>query len=137
MRKIITALLIFATSWSANAGFGLKNVFDNLHVNTTGAGVYKDSASGWYSGGGASIRTKNTAIQPFAFTPPSINTGCNGIDVYMGSFSMFLGDVMMDLIKNIDIYLNGGSGARKYDCDNDKCLNIKAPETGRVGSKGN
>lgn len=103
MKKIILALLLttMVITNSANAGFGLRNVFDNLYVNTTSAGVYKDAASGWYSGGGAAIRTKNTGFQPFAFSPPALNTGCGGIDAYMGSFSMISGSELVNLATNI------------------------------------
>jgi len=88
-------------SYNQALGFGLKDVYKNLHTNTTSPGNYQDAAAGYYSGGGAAIRTKNTAIQPFSVTAPSLNTGCNGIDAHLGSFSMISGGELISIAKNI------------------------------------
>jgi conjugative transfer pilus assembly protein TraH len=85
----------------ARAGFGLKEVFNNLHSNTTNPGVYEDAAAGYISGGSSVVRTKSTAISPISINPPSINSSCNGIDMYLGSFSMISGDQLVGLAKNI------------------------------------
>lgn len=100
-KQIIATLMISIIAKPVYAGFGLKNVFDNLYVNHTSAGVYKNAASGWYSAGSTSIRTQNTAIKPFAMTAPSIKSGCNGIDAHFGSFSMISGEELTRLIKRL------------------------------------
>lgn len=99
---ILITSTIMTHHYTASANnLGLKNVFDNLHINTTKPSKYQDSAAGWYSGGSTVIRTKNTAIQPFAVTPPSIKTGCSGIDIYGGSFSIISGDELVQVAKNV------------------------------------
>jgi conjugative transfer pilus assembly protein TraH len=82
-------------------GFGLKNTFENLHINNTNPGKYQDAAAGWYSGGSSVIRTRNTNIQPFAVTAPTLRTGCSGIDAFAGSFSMISGQELVNIAKNI------------------------------------
>ena len=91
--------LIFA---SVNAyGWGLKDVFNNLHTNTTNPGNYHDAAAGYWSGGSSMMRTKNTAISPFALSAPSIKSGCGGIDAFLGSFSMISGGELITIAENI------------------------------------
>ncbi|MDC0864361.1 conjugal transfer protein TraH [Rickettsiaceae bacterium] len=92
--------IICSTSISAK-GFGLKDVYENLHTNVTKPGSYQDAAAGYYSGGSMSIRTKSTAINPFSMSLPSITTGCNGIDAFTGSFSMISGGQLIAIAENI------------------------------------
>lgn len=47
------------------------------------------------------IRTKNTAINPLSMTPPSLSTGCGGIDAHLGSFSMISGGEIVNVANNI------------------------------------
>jgi conjugative transfer pilus assembly protein TraH len=85
------ALIMFlgiSLSTSHAMGWALSDVFKNLHTNTTTPGNFQDASAGYYSGGGMAVRTKNTAINPLSMTPPSLSTGCGGIDAYLGSFSM-------------------------------------------------
>lgn len=101
--KIIKLILICGIILvSSNAmAFGLKDVFKNLHINTTAPGNYQDAAAGWYSGGSSVMRTKNTAFQPFAMTAPSLTTGCSGIDAFAGSFSMMSGGELVTIAENL------------------------------------
>jgi conjugative transfer pilus assembly protein TraH len=56
---------------------------------------------GWYSGGSSVVRTKNTAFQPLGMSPPSLRTGCSGIDAFAGSFSMMSGGELVALAENL------------------------------------
>ncbi len=96
-------LLIIVSVFNASSamGFGLKNVYQNLHINNTAPGNYQDAAAGWYSGGSSVIRTKNTAIRPFAMNAPSLSSGCNGIDAFLGSFSMISAGELVTIAENI------------------------------------
>ncbi len=102
-KKIVKLLLLFGVLSlpSYVRAFGLKDVYKNLHVNTTVPGNYQDAAAGWYSGGSSVVRTKNTAIQPFAMSAPSLRTGCSGIDAFFGSFSMISGGEIVTLVENL------------------------------------
>lgn len=102
LNKIIS-LILFASlliSQRANA-WGIADVYKNLHTNVTKPGSYQDAAAGYYSGGGLSVRTKSADIRPFSMTAPSITTGCNGIDVYTGSFSMISEGELVNIAENI------------------------------------
>ena len=113
MKKIVKSvmlIMLISLLFISNTalGFNLKNVFKDLHTSTTNPGNYQDAAAGYYSGGGASVRTKNTAINPLSITPPSLSSGCGGIDAYFGSFSMITGDELVNIANNI------GSQAAAY-----------------------
>ena len=97
----VLIMITFSLISQAFAGFGLKNVYKNLHVNTTSPGNYHDAAAGYYSGGSSMIRTKTTAIKPFAVSPPSLSSGCNSIDAFLGSFSMISGEELVNIANNI------------------------------------
>jgi conjugative transfer pilus assembly protein TraH len=104
MFKILKLILLVCCTVFSNqavAAFGLKDVYKNLHVNTTSPGNYQDAAAGYYSGGSSVIRTKNTAIDPFSISPPSFSSGCNGIDAFIGSFSMMSGGELVSIASNI------------------------------------
>ena len=96
-----SAIICLFFTYNQALGFGLKDVYKNLHVNTTSPGNYQDAAAGYYSGGGAAIRTKNTSIQPFSMTASSLSSGCNEIDAYLGSFSMISGAELVTIANNI------------------------------------
>jgi conjugative transfer pilus assembly protein TraH len=70
--KSVMLIMLISLSFISNPalGFNLKDVFENLHTSTTNPGNYQDAAAGYYSGGGASVRTKNTAINPLSMSPP-------------------------------------------------------------------
>jgi conjugative transfer pilus assembly protein TraH len=100
-RKIIKLCLIICFCSSNSLGYGLRDVYQNLHINNTVPGNYQDGAAGWYSGGSSVIRTKNTGIRPLAMTAPSLKSGCNGIDAFFGSFSVMSGRELVSNVENI------------------------------------
>ena len=101
--KPVALIMFLGISLSAShaMGWALSDVFKNLHTNTTTPGNFQDAAAGYYSGGGMAVRTKNTAINPLSMTPPSLSTGCGGIDAYLGSFSMISGGEVVNIANNI------------------------------------
>ncbi len=108
--KLAMLIMVISLSFISHPalGFNLKDVFENLHTSTTNPGNYQDASAGYYSGGGASVRTKKTDIYPLSISPPSLSTGCSGIDAHFGSFSMISGDELVSIANNI------GSGAVVY-----------------------
>ena len=101
--KLVALIMFLGISLSAShaTGWALGDVFKNLHTNTTAPGNFQDASAGYYSGGGMAVRTKNTAINPLSMTPPSLSTGCGGIDAYLGSFSMICGGEVVNIANNI------------------------------------
>lgn len=100
LTKLILLLGILCSA-SHSMAFGLKDVYKNLHINTTSPGNYQDAAAGWYSGGSSVVRTKSTAFQPIGISPPSLKTGCSGIDAFFGSFSMMSSAELVTLAENL------------------------------------
>lgn len=105
--KKISALLLFSL-YSSCYAWNMGDVFSGMSVNITSPGSYQDQAAGYYSGGGFSIRTKKSNFQPVGLTPPSIKMGCSGIDLFAGSFSLFKGDQLVNMAKNL------GAQAKSY-----------------------
>lgn len=106
-RKIIGLVLLVIFS-QVSYGWDIKDVFNGMSTNITKGGSYETQAAGYYSGGGMSMRTNSTAFNPISVTPPNLNMSCNGIDAYMGSFSIISGAELVNLAKNI------GSQAQSY-----------------------
>ncbi|WP_342259867.1 conjugal transfer protein TraH [Candidatus Tisiphia endosymbiont of Metellina segmentata] len=102
---IVTILLIhvpIALAWN------IGDVFQGMSVNVTKPDSYQDQAAGYYAAGGLSMRTSKTSFNPISMTPPSLTMSCNGIDAYLGSFSIISGDELVQLMKNI------GTQAKAY-----------------------
>ncbi len=86
----------------------MKDVWQNVNTNMTNPGSFQTQAAGYYSGGGMAIRTKGSYTQPFAVSPPSLSTGCKGLDAYFGSFSVMNGQELVNVANNL------GSSAAAY-----------------------
>lgn len=90
-------IVIFAGLWmtlltpsSHAAADGLENALDAMVGtlgNVTPPGGEMGQRRGVFSGGSAVIRNPITRSQPLNFSPPSLASGCGGIDLYGGSFS--------------------------------------------------
>lgn len=70
-------------------------------VNSTKGSVWKGQAAGYLTGGGLYARTANRNIQLASISLPSINAGCGGIDMYLGSFSFVNGEQITRFIKSL------------------------------------
>lgn len=118
MKKIIALILVNALILSQTATAGgistesLNEMFTsmgaNAQVNITKNGAYSGQTANYYTGGSASIRVPNKIYRLASFQQPSIKAGCNGIDIYGGSFSFINGNEFIDAVKNI------GSSALGY-----------------------
>ncbi|MDR0774712.1 MAG: conjugal transfer protein TraH [Rickettsia sp.] len=101
---VIILLIHLPTTLAWNIG----DVFQGMSTNVTKPGSYQDQAAGYYAAGGLSMRTSKTSFNPISMTPPSLTMSCNGIDAYLGSFSIISGDELVQLMKNI------GSQSKPY-----------------------
>ncbi|UCM85587.1 MAG: conjugal transfer protein TraH [Rickettsia endosymbiont of Culicoides impunctatus] len=101
---VIILLIHLPTALAWNIG----DVFQGMSTNVTKPGYYQDQAAGYYAAGGLSMRTSKTSFNPISMTPPSLTMSCNGIDSYLGSFSIISGDELVQLMKNI------GSQSKPY-----------------------
>ncbi len=101
---VIILLIQVSTALAWNIG----DVFQGMSTNVTKPGSYQDQAAGYYAAGGLSMRTSKTSFNPISMTAPSLTMSCNGIDAYLGSFSIISGDELVQLMKNI------GTQAKAY-----------------------
>lgn len=69
--------------------------------NVTSAKAFNTSTRGVVSGGSIQTRNKIFNDRLINFVPPSMNAGCNGIDIFMGSFSFINADELVQLFRSI------------------------------------
>jgi len=83
-----------------NAGF-LNDMYEDMsaNANVTGAQIYESQRVGVITGGGMVWKAPVQNFQPFGFTPPRLKAGCGGIDLFMGSFSMFSKDEFIQMMR--------------------------------------
>lgn len=88
----------------------LDNYFKKLGAasNYTQAGSFKDQQAGYFSGGGFVLRQGSVTVNPVNFSMPKIGVGCNGVDLYAGSFSFIQTDQLAKAARAI------GSGVPLY-----------------------
>lgn len=67
--------------------------------NATSAKAWQGQAARYVTGGSFYARTGNKNIQLISISLPSINSGCGGIDVYLGSFSFINSDQITAFVK--------------------------------------
>jgi conjugative transfer pilus assembly protein TraH len=99
---IVIGLLLFSTAIPpAYAGSGW--VDDWLASKTSNGGQYLEGQQrGYFSGGSFSARWKsNTDSNLLTVQPPSINTGCGGIDVFEGAFAFLDLDYLVEKLQGM------------------------------------
>lgn len=88
---------------TAHAGLqdDMNSFFNNMSYasNSTSAKAWQGQAARYVTGGSFYARTGNKNIQLISISLPSINAGCGGIDVYLGSFSFINSDQIMAFVK--------------------------------------
>jgi hypothetical protein len=88
MRSLFFALTALLFAQSAMASF-VSDFVRDVENNVAGE-YYEYQGRGYATMGSYTVRSKNTVIHPVSITPPSVNIGCNGIDIVGGGIS-FLG----------------------------------------------
>jgi len=89
---LISATLAVGVSSAANAD--MSDLFAS--ISTTGAQSGRTGQGSHYvSGGTARLRAERANFDIASFNPPSITSGCGGIDIYGGSFGMISKDQLV------------------------------------------
>jgi len=106
IKKLVFAMGLTVLAASANAGvkdladeFWQETQTSSANINATGGGSYSSATQHNFYGPSFRMRVPNRKIKLFHVTPPKISAGCNGIDLYMGSFSFIDGDQLKQLIR--------------------------------------
>ncbi|HQZ60110.1 MAG TPA: conjugal transfer protein TraH [Acinetobacter sp.] len=77
-------------------------------VNVTEGGAYRDQMGSYFTGGSLMTRAKAANTNLMSIQMPSFNSGCGGIDLFMGGFSFINTEAFMQMARNI------GSNALSY-----------------------
>lgn len=107
MRSLMLAALMTTTCASvavAPAQADLANTLSGMlgsNVQVNSAGVISSSRRGGFYGGSVYVRGKVMNVQVLNFTPPSFASGCGGIDLFGGSFSMINKEQFVALLRSI------------------------------------
>ena len=96
------AIVIGVFSSTAHAGSSelLDEMFD-MYLNVTPGQAFETQRRGGMTFG--SVVTRHRIVRPnlIAYTPPSIQGGCGGIDLYGGSFSFINKDQLNQALRSI------------------------------------
>ena len=95
--------LLTAPVTVAHAGF-LSDAMDlkaNIMSNTTAPASYNSASRHVFSGGGIVAKNKIFSTDIVSLTPPSMTSGCGGINMYMGAFSFINKDQIVTLFRSI------------------------------------
>lgn len=93
----LLAMVVFATDIRAN---DLLNAVNAL-TNYTSPGVYNSQVRGFMTGGGYTVSFPQDRMNFISLTPPEINAGCSGIDVFLGGISYISGPQFTAMLKGI------------------------------------
>jgi conjugative transfer pilus assembly protein TraH len=104
---VISSYFLFSTVIYANINNDLDSYFTSLGYssNTTSPHAYHGQQAGYYTGGSTSMRTQVRDVQIVQLNLPSYRSGCGGIDIYAGSFSLIDAAEMKQVLQNT---LNSG-----------------------------
>jgi conjugative transfer pilus assembly protein TraH len=93
-------LAFVALPAKANLDQELQGAFSSM-INVTPGGSYQTQRRGVITGG--SIVTRNQIMNPnlISFVPPGVKAGCNGIDLFGGSFSFINSEQFTQLLRSI------------------------------------
>ncbi len=104
-KRLIASIVVvtFSVPASANIQSEMQTWFNEMgaYGNVTGAQVVQGQTSTVYTGGSMYMRTPIRNYQLASIAPPSIRTGCGGIDLFAGSFSFINSEQLTALLRNI------------------------------------
>lgn len=88
---------------SSNIASDLDTFIQNMGYasNTTSPQAYESQASGYFGGGDLYVRNPVREYQLITLDLPSVASGCNGIDLHLGSLSYISSEKLVDLGKSI------------------------------------
>lgn len=101
--RLIVAGLALALAAQPAATGGLENFYNSISAyhNATAPQAIKAQTMHVFTGGSLFMRTPNRSYQLASFSPPSLRSGCGGIDLFGGSFSFINADEFVQLLRNI------------------------------------
>ena len=101
-KKLLLSLAVCTAMIAPNAGAdnAMRNIFNGMMTTTSPASFETATRTG-VVGGSFSYRTTNVNTNLVSMSFPKASVGCNGIDVFLGSFSMINGDQLVQVARGI------------------------------------
>lgn len=102
MLTLLTAMCI-STPALADVQGDLNGFFGSLGYdgNVSKAQAWQGQAAGYMTGGSVYLRNPVKQVQLISMQVPSLNSGCGGIDAYLGAFSFISGEEIQRFAKQI------------------------------------
>lgn len=97
---LAAAVLISPVLAHATLENEMKGMFNSM-INVTDGGYYKSMGRGVVAGPSVVIRNRRVRTDLINFVPPSLDAGCGGIDMFLGSFSFISGEQFVHLLQAI------------------------------------
>jgi len=97
---LAAAVLISPVLAHATLENEMRGMFNSM-INVTDGGYYKSLGRGVVAGPSVVIRNSRVRTDLINFVPPSIDAGCGGIDMFLGSFSFINGEQFVHLLQAI------------------------------------
>lgn len=98
--RTMLGVSISLAATTSHANSGVKEIFDSYAQ--TRPHYTQDLQEGMYlSGGSFSGRIQQKNVSLARFTPPSISAGCNGVDIFAGSFGLISGDEIVQVARGV------------------------------------
>jgi conjugative transfer pilus assembly protein TraH len=94
------AVLLHSAPCGATLENEMRGLFNSM-TNVTDGGYHQGLGRGTVSGPSVVMRNKRVRTDLFNFVPPSINAGCGGIDMFLGSFSFIDADNFINLLQAV------------------------------------
>lgn len=108
MKKILSLIIgltVAGVSLPAVSGIDsdLNNFYGSLNFdgNVSKAQAWQGQGANYMTGGSVYLRTKVKTVQLISLQVPSLNSGCGGIDAYLGAFSFINGAKLQQFAKQI------------------------------------
>lgn len=108
MKKILSLIIgLTLTGVSLPAVSGIDSDLNsfygslNFDGNVSKAQAWQGQAANYMTGGSVYLRTKVKTVQLVSLQVPSLNSGCGGIDAYLGAFSFINGAQLQQFAKQI------------------------------------
>lgn len=105
MKKILASLFVAGVlaspAHALNLDVAFSDLTDNAVVGYNDPGRYSNSVRNNFVLGGVDARLPRKRVTMMSITPPSVNTGCQGISAHFGGFSFVSGEEIEKLISTI------------------------------------
>jgi len=99
LSSVISSFLLFSAS-QAGIDSDLKDAYNDLLINSSNPKVVEGQERGYITLGSIYYRTPRSKVNLLTITPPSIRTGCSGVDFTAGALSYLNADQLVSWLQS-------------------------------------